>query len=305
MDLTNALHRLRHRKLALAAAALLGAVAFVLLTFHVSGSGLERKTTRHGTAQAELLVDSQRSAMIRVNNLNGELADRAILIAQYAQSDSIRKRMAEALHRPRDSFQLVASTSGLGAPGGSSTPALSGADVQRPLPAAGAPSVVFRASGGLPVVRITGQAPTAAEAQELATAARKALTAAVGKIGTGVDDSDLEGGRGASGGDRSYPLLLRPVANAEGSTVTTTSSLGKGIGAGVGVLVGLVLLSLLVGRPPSVDDDREPGAPLVDGEEAALEAYDAFRRNGHDRELVAAGRHDADADEERDRDDDA
>ena len=288
MDLTNALHRLRHRKLALLAAVILGAAAFVLVTFHVSGSGLERKSTTRGTAQAELLVDAQRSSLRSISNLNGELAFRAIALAQFAQSDSIRKRMAEALDRPRDSFALVSSTSALGGPGGSSTPAANGTDVQKPLPGPAEPAVVFRASGGLPVVRIQGQGRTAEEAGRLTRAARTALLASVAKVGTGLDRSDRRAERRS--GDRSYPLLLRPVSSSGGTTVTTASSLGRGVGVGVGVFVVLALLSLAVGRPRrDAEVDQAPQPPAPRGETAAVRAFEAYRHNGHDRELVAAG----------------
>lgn len=306
MDLTNALYRMRHRKLALLAAALLGAVAFVLITFHVSSDGLQRKSTTQGSAQTELLVDSQRSSLIRVSNLNGELADRAILIAQFAQSPSIQKRMSEALHRPRDSFKLASSTSTLTSPGGGSS---SGGDAssQTPLPAPGTPGVVFRASGGLPVVGITASAPTAKEAQQLAGAARTALIDTVKKVGTSATSkASSSSSSSQQPDDKSYPLLLRPVSDADGATVTTVSSLGKGIGAGVGVFVVLGLLSLLVGRPRRDDDQTAGPTAPASGEAAAIEAYESFRHNmnGHDRELVPSGARSQDrAAEDEDRDD--
>jgi len=158
------------RQLLWVVAAIVASVLVALSTaWDVTASGIEKRTRTAAVARAEFLVDSERSALVDLAKETAPLTARAEIYAQYMRSNVVRLTIAKR----------VGLAPGLLAVGSPTTAAEGTQNIPRPGPARATEvreeerryRIAFAAQPQLPVVTITAQAPTSAEAIELVHAA--------------------------------------------------------------------------------------------------------------------------------------
>lgn len=213
----------------MAAAVLLALVGGLLVLYRV-GLPPQNRQYSVGVATIDAIVDTPRSQVVDLAGTQGtdiaSLAARASLLASLVAVSPIREEVATRAGIPPQRL--------IGLP-----PVRPGPESRRPRPVSGAtiaiddpeanilrPSVPFLAAGDNPIIEIEAQAPDAAAAARLATAALVALQAYLERVAT------------ADGVPANRRLVLQQFAPAAASTQR------RGPSSFVAVLIGLGVLGV-------------------------------------------------------------
>lgn len=247
MELVRALRQLRRMKVALA----IGIVVAVLVGFLVRHS---QATSSFGAASTQILVDSPRSAVGNLSVDTIPLSARADILAQFMAGEPVRRRLARTLGVSPSAITLVGKPSTVQqadakVPGGPTLQQGTGAAIGQ-LSGVG---IVLQAQLQEPIVQISAQAPTGAQAIK---AADTTATTAVRYV------ASVAAKQGVPPGKR---VVIRQLGSATGGTVSTSGSLATAIIVGVAVFIGwclLILLATAVVRQWRLDAGRERAEDL-------------------------------------------
>ena len=160
---------LRRHPTWIGAAIVVSALVALSTGWDVSLAGIQKQTRTAAVARAEFLVDSERSSLVHLTQETAPLTTRAEIYAQYMRSNAVRLAIA----------RRAGLSPGLLTVDSPTTAAEGTQNIPRPRPARAVEvreegrryRIAFTAQPELPVVTITGQAPTATEAIDLVHAA--------------------------------------------------------------------------------------------------------------------------------------
>ncbi len=180
------LRRLWRYRLLTALVVLVAVVVSVLVSYDVSGSGLKKRTkqVQFGAAQNQFYVDTRRPSLVTSQALAADLVARARVLASFVNSGRIKGALATALHVPPAAISVQSPTSSQNAAAGLEPVAQQRANQ---LLSEGSPySVVVNVDASSPLITLFTQAPTAAEAIELAAEVPRALSAYLADLTAGA-----------------------------------------------------------------------------------------------------------------------
>lgn len=228
MDLAQIFRELGRRRLWLAAGALV-AIAVGILTAYtpsLSPVGLQKRSLELGSAKSEVLIDSQKSPLTDINGNLDPLTARASIYARLMTSSPVVRIIAREARVPAG-FVVAGSAQG-GEPGSEerATEILGEDKGYR---------VFFEARASQPLIQVSTQAPTAAEAIRLANASG---------AGFGRYLSQLQERQGVP---QSQRAKIVQIGRAEGGVVNPGVNVPVAILAALGSFIAVCLLILFGG----------------------------------------------------------
>jgi hypothetical protein len=247
--------------------ALAGVVAFAvfvafLTAYSIGPSGIHKRGSTYGTAQAQVLVDSPQSALANLKQDTIPLATRAGVFAQFMASSAVREEIAKATGIPaskiiaRGPFDDPAV-----APAGTEVPAAPAPPEESSSVSARPYQLTFVAQEELPLVTVYAQAPTAADAKKLADGVAVGVKAHISNM---QDQGQL---------DEKDRVVIRGLGPAQAGTVNGGSALPVMLVAFLFITLAGAGVILAVARFKDRDDEDEfddeldpDGDPPVDGE---------------------------------------
>jgi hypothetical protein len=140
--------------------------------FHVSPSGVEKRSYVYGSAQTQILIDSPRSSLLDLNQETGPLATRAAVYAAFMRSNAITDSIAKEMGVQPG--QVVAQGPFTTAGGTQNIPRPAEARSNEVRGEADTYRLVFDAQQDLPIITVYAQAPSGELAIKLANATVKA-----------------------------------------------------------------------------------------------------------------------------------
>jgi energy-converting hydrogenase Eha subunit F len=232
MDLLKIINELWHRR-ALVIAAFVVALLVGLSTNYKLPS-FEKKALLVGAATSQVLVDSSTSAIADVDRDPAPLANRAVVLAQYMSSAEARGQIAEKMGLAPTQISADGPFSSLtdrstyqATPAGPRANQLTEENAVYRL--------VFDAQLSLPIISIYTQAPDAASATNLASAATSVLTSYVVELDAGIPQarritvSQLGQPEGGTVNDGANPILAFLAFLAIFVVLCTLIVLGSGL----------------------------------------------------------------------------
>jgi hypothetical protein len=251
MDLIKIINELWKRRFLVIAAFVIAVLVGVSMNYKLPS--LEKKALLVGAATSQVLVDSQTSAIADVNRDPAPLANRAVVLAQYMSSAEARGQIAD---------KMGLAPTQISADGPFST--LTDRSTYQATPAGPRANqlteenavyrLVFDAQLSLPIISIYTQAPDAASATKLASAATSVLTSYV----TDLDNGIPEGRR----------ITVSQLGDPEGGTVNDGANPILAFLAFLGVYVELCTLIVLGSglarqwrEQNQLEAENEPAAP--------------------------------------------
>ena len=230
MEFAPILKALRNRKR-------LSAIALIVAILAAAGVKLSSHPGVTGSASTQMIVDSPVSAIADLRQNTAPLATRAAVLAQLLTSSGIQSEIARRVGIPvgdlystgpfSSSGQVSQGATGAGAP--ASNPG--GATAQQVY------QLSFATQDQQPLITVTAQAPTAADAGRLANAVFPAATAYLASL-----EQPLGTGRARDAVAPSNRVTLRELGSAQQGVVSSGSTTAL---AG-GVFVALVMISLVI-----------------------------------------------------------
>jgi capsular polysaccharide biosynthesis protein len=172
MELAQIIKILWDRKGLLLLIALVALAAGFMTMFHVSPSGVSKRSYVYGSAQTQILIDSPRSSLLDLNQETGPLATRAAVYAAFMRSNAITDAIAKEMGVQPG--QVVAQGPFTTAGGTQNIPRPAEARANEVRGEADTYRLVFDAQQDLPIVTVYSQAPTGELAIKLANATVKA-----------------------------------------------------------------------------------------------------------------------------------
>lgn len=264
-----ALRRLLRHWILVPIALLLAVVAGAYSGWDIQTSPLKltERGTSYGYAAGQLLIDSERSRVGDVNRQIAGLSDRAEVFTSLMTSDSVRTSIAGRMRIPVD--QVSARVIQTGIPSGDNSEAQDQLDAISQ--AATAYRLTFQAerrgpngSIGLPLITVTGQAPTAEKATKLVNTA-------------GDVARTYFTGRAASRGVKARNAArATPVGRARGTEVLTGTN--KAMAIFVGVAVFLVLCGVILALERFIQDWSAAGYEARGAKRDAASAREVHQR---------------------------
>lgn len=216
------------------------------VTFNVSLSppSLKDKGTPSSAGSSALLVDTKQSLLTSLDADFTSLTGRAVIIAEFAQSETIEHRIEQLAGLPEGSTVVSAAT-GTGTGGTAAGPAPPN------FSASGVPQVTYTADGTSPIINISTEGPAGDTAFRLAKAAQQTLieyTEEQNRIQAKATAPTTPQTPFEVETARQLGLLstvtLRRLRAPNGGTIPATTSPKKAyaIGGGLSVLLCLVIL---------------------------------------------------------------
>ncbi len=269
--------RLRARWYLVALAIIVAILVAGASLYHLGSGGLVKKESVYHVGSAQLLVDTDPSALTTVGGSASQgLGARAPYIAEYATSSAITAAISKSFGHPVK-VQAVVKASALG--GASSASNSPGAN---PTTGAGNDSVVLQATGAAPTIQITTQAGSLPAARALAVATvtnlrqslgrlQKAQAAAIarqdkaaasttsttkGKAGTTTTPATTTTQKASA----PVKIILRTLGSITAANAVSTPKKSKAILYGVGALVLLLLVILAIDSALDGTRRRQRGA---------------------------------------------
>jgi hypothetical protein len=252
MDLIKILNELWNRRLWVVAAAVVALLVGISTNYKLPS--FEKRAQLVGAASSQVLIDSSTSAIADVERDPGPLADRAVVLAQYMSSAEARTAIAT---------KMGLSPTQIAADGPFST--LTDRSTYQATPAGPRANqlteenaiyrLVFDAQLSLPIISIYTQAPDAASATRLASAATGVLTGYVVELDKGIPPARR--------------ITVSKLGAPEGGTVNDGANPILAFLAFVGVLVVLCTLIVLGSglarqwQEMKASDDDDDGARRV------------------------------------------
>jgi hypothetical protein len=225
VDVATSLQQIWRRKRWLVPATIAAMLAALVVSYHVSvwPPGLASRSLRYGTANTGLLVDSARSSLATVQSPLTALSERAQVYGQLLQAEPVRRKIGELAGVP---WQTVSVD-------GFSSTEPSAAERSSQLVTDGkSRQVFFRVEPNQPIIHITSNGPTGAEAASLAEAAANALPAYI---------EDLQARHDIAGGDR---VVLEQIGQPDAGVVSESAGRLLAVTAALAVF-GLSCLAIL------------------------------------------------------------
>jgi hypothetical protein len=176
VDLANAIRELWHLKVWVVGVAVLAVLAAIATAYKVQPMppSLEKKSLEFGAAQAEILIDSPRSALADLGREFTPLAERAQVFSQFMASTPVKDEIARVVGLPPGAVTAEASVASQNLPRSATEPG--GGERANELVAEGIGyKLSFEAQESLPIVSVYAQAPKADQAIELADGAAVGL----------------------------------------------------------------------------------------------------------------------------------
>ena len=261
MELTEIIRTLWQRKIALGVVFVLALIAGLSTVYRISPSGLTSRSYEFGAAQAQILVDSQRSSLLDLTQETPPLAERAAVYAQFMRSNAVKTAIAKEAGIPvsqvvtEGPYTAAGATQNIPRPSEARSNEIRGEGKRYRL--------VFDYQPDLPVVSIYAQAPTEKEAVELAAGTVEGVSSYV---------IQLEDENAVPEHARTH---IRELGPAEGGTVNAgvdplvaLLAFLAAFVAGCGAIVGFVALrrglrqAALAARTPVSDSGALDVAPL-------------------------------------------
>jgi hypothetical protein len=252
MDLLRILNELWNRRLWVVAAAVVALLVGISTNYKLPS--FEKRAQLVGAASSQVLIDSSTSAIADVDRDPGPLANRAVVLAQYMSSAEARTAIAN---------KMGLSPTQIAADGPFST--LTDRSTYQATPAGPRANqlteenaiyrLVFDAQLSLPIISIYTQAPDAASATRLASAATGVLTGYVVELDKGIPPARR--------------ITVSRLGDPEGGTVNDGANPILAFLAFVGVLVVLCTLIVLGSglarqwQEMKSSDDEDDGALRV------------------------------------------
>lgn len=178
MELAQIIKILWDRKGLLLLIAVVAVAAGFMTMFHVSPSGVSKRSYVYGSAQTQILIDSPRSSLLDLNQETGPLATRAAVYAAFMRSNAITDSIAKEMGlqpgqvEAQGPFTTAGGTQNIPRPAEARANEVRGeADTYR---------LVFDAQQDLPIVTVYSQAPSGELAIKLANATVTAVRKYVG-----------------------------------------------------------------------------------------------------------------------------
>jgi hypothetical protein len=276
MELAQILKTLIDRKLAVAAVVALAVLAALATLYHVSPSGLQKRSYEYGAAQVQMLIDSPRSQLIDLSQETPPLSIRAAVYAQFMRSNGVKQEISRVTGVPADAIVAQAPTTTES--GTQNLPRAEAARANEVRQAGDQYRLLFDYQPDLPIVSIYAQAPDARAAAKLADGAVAGVRAYVAQL---------------EARDRVAPkdqTQIRELGPAEGGTVNAgvnpimalMAFLGVLV-AGCGTILGVVALRTGLRRLAMEARAAEVAAAVV-----TLPANGAARDAGEQAEAVTA-----------------
>jgi hypothetical protein len=185
MELAQIIKILLDRKGLLLLVALVAVAAGFMTMFHVSPSGVAKRSYVYGSAQTQILIDSPRSSLLDLNQETGPLATRAAVYAAFMRSNAITDAIAREMGVQPG--QVVAQGPFTTAGGTQNIPRPAEARSNEVRGETDTYRLVFDAQQDLPIVTVYAQAPSGELAIKLADATVKAVRDYVGNEETSVN----------------------------------------------------------------------------------------------------------------------
>jgi hypothetical protein len=259
----SALKELWKHRVLVALAILVAAAAAIGSVYHVSPSGLSKRSTTEARGSSEILVDSARSPIAGSKRDITGLITRAGVFARLMAGGDVVSQIAENAEVPVDEIDVAGPQS---LPG--EAPGISEAPESRPY------GLAFSELPELPIVEVDTRAPTVEEAQALAEAAPEALRGLIHTVQERQGTPDRE------------KVELRVLGPAQAQTVEE----GPGAKIAAAIFFGVLALGLglILGVPRLVAawrraDDEDEMATLPDISEPAPTLVIQNGKNGGDK----------------------
>jgi hypothetical protein len=236
MDLASAFYRLWTRKLWLIPVLLIAGFVAFNVAYRVSllPPDVKSRYLEYGVADTSLLVDSDRSSVATAELPLNILGERASIYAELLRSDSVRREIGRQAGVPWETV-LVDGVST--ASGGAAGPEPTGTERAAGLASeARGRQIFFRVLPQQPIIHISTQGRTAAEAAALAQASARALEKYLEK---------LQRSQGIAGPQR---IALTQIGQPVGSFVNQSADLQLAVLAGLATFAFGCLLVLFVPR---------------------------------------------------------
>jgi hypothetical protein len=214
----SALKELWKRRLLVVIVTLLAAAAAIVAVYHVSPSGLSKRSTTDARGSSEVLVDSARSPIAGSKRDISGLIVRAGVFARLMAGGDVVKQIADAAGVPVDQIDVAGPQ-----PLPGEAPGISEAPETRPY------GLAFSELAELPIVEVATRAPTVAGARALAAAAPEALRDLIHAVQRRQETPARE------------KVELRVLGPAQAQTFE------EGPGAKIGAVIFIVLLGLGLG----------------------------------------------------------
>jgi hypothetical protein len=218
MDIASILNELWRRRWWMALGILVAGAVAATTVFELPS--FEKKVSGTGVARADVLIDTQHSALGSIEEDVSELVTRASIYSRMFGSTEVKKRIADAMDVPVEQIGVLdqkAVEAGITDVGGG---LLVGGSTQE----------------SHPVVRIGTQAPSMELAERLASVSREALIGYVAELQRETDVPPR---------DR---VVMRELGAPQGDVITTAASYKNAVGAFIGILLAWALLVLVVAR---------------------------------------------------------
>jgi hypothetical protein len=231
--------------------ALGGVIAFAVLialmtAYSIGPSGIHKRGSTYGTAQAQVLVDSPQSALANLKQDTIPLSTRAGVFAQFMASSAVREEIAKATGIP--AAEIVARgpfDDPAVAPAGTQVPAAPKPPSESSSVSARPYQLTFVAQEELPLVTVYAQAPTAAGAKKLADGVSVGVKAHISHM---QDVGQL---------DEKDRVVIRGLGPAQAGTVNGGSALPMMLLAFVFIVLAGSGVILAVARFKDRDDEYE------------------------------------------------
>lgn len=178
MELAQIIKILWDRKGLLLLIVLLAVAAGFMTMFHVSPSGVSKRSYVYGSAQTQILIDSPRSSLLDLNQETGPLATRAAVYAAFMRSNAITDAISKQMGLPPG--QVIAQGPFTTAGGTQNIPRPAEARASEVRGEGDSYRLVFDYQQDLPIVTVYAQAPTGELAIKLADATVSAVRDYVG-----------------------------------------------------------------------------------------------------------------------------
>jgi hypothetical protein len=236
MDIASALYRLWTRKLWLIPVLLVAAFVAFNVAYRVSllPPDVKSRYLEYGVADTSLLVDSDRSTVATAELPLNILGERASIYAELLRSDSVRREIGRLAGVPWQTILVdgISTSSGGGAgpePTGTERAAGLASEAQ-------GRQIFFRVLPQQPIIHISTQGRTAADAAALAQAAVRALEKYLEK---------LQSTQGIAGPQR---IALTQIGQPQGSFVNESADLQLAVLAALATFAFGCLLILFIPR---------------------------------------------------------
>lgn len=246
--------RLRARWYLALIAVVVGVLVGVATLYHVGSHGLTEKRSVYHVGTAQLLVDTDPSALTSITGVQVGLAARAPYIAQYATSPSVTAAISQAFGHPVQIQAAVSSAAQLGV--ANNTPST------KVITGSGSASVVLKATSSDPAITISTQAGTLHAARALAVATvnslRGALTSLQKKQAAALAAKHRQALKNRTNGSSTTPatpgtttstplkIALRTIGAITATNTVSTPKKSHAILYGLGAFIVMLLLILVL-----------------------------------------------------------